>query len=49
MKSAKVYAGLAVRSKAHHFPFIAVGLKAEILRELSVKKAERIGPGMVQM
>ena len=37
--------GLPVRSKAHHFPLIAVGLKTEVLSELRVEKTERIRPG----
>ena len=38
-------AGLAVRREPHHFPLVAIRSEAQILRELRVKQAERIGPG----
>src|SRR5215831_15207979 len=34
---------LAVRGEPHHFPFIAVRLKPEVLREAAVKKSNRVG------
>jgi hypothetical protein len=40
----QINSGLAIRGEAHHSPFVAVGLEAEILRELRVEKAERIRP-----
>ena len=41
---AKADSRLAVRREAHDFPFVAVRSEAEIVRELRVEKAERIGP-----
>ena len=40
----EINAGLAVRSEAHDFPFVAVGNEAKKSSELRVKEAERIGP-----
>ena len=41
---AQIDSRLAVRREAHDFPFVAVRSEAEIVRELRVEKAERIGP-----
>src|SRR6266849_2717519 len=41
---AQVHARLAVGREAHHFPFIAIFLKAEKLRKFRVEEAEGVGP-----
>ncbi len=41
---AEVDSRLAVGREAHDFPFVAIRSEAEIMRELRVEKAERIGP-----
>ena len=41
---AQVDSGLAVGREAHDLPFVAVRSEAEVVGELRVKKAERIGP-----
>src|SRR5580698_1192816 len=39
----EIHAGLPVRRKPHHFPFIAVSVKAKKLSELAVEISHRVG------
>src|ERR1700730_9628646 len=43
-KRAQINAWLAIRSKAHDFPFVSVRGKAKKFREARVKKSERVRP-----
>jgi len=40
----EIRTGIAVGRKTHQLPFIADWNKPELLRELRVKKAQRVGP-----
>ncbi len=41
-KRAQIHARLAVWRQAHHLPLVAIALKPEVLRELTVKISDRV-------